>query len=397
MNIISKESLADVEFQLDWKSPEAVHKDIFHTKVNFWRDMLPSKMADQLIGRKPGHRIEINIHPGRDMGGYDLRKVKKLNRVQFNAPSGEPRYGRFYPSGILRDVTNVFAGNVTPFRCMGIDNGTMLADFNHPLSSKDLKLTAIAHNSEQKPYDRGGECAVVLECIIDGPGMQIRQNGLPTDFFSDHAFDRADESDDPVFYQQPRLVNHLDDKAIETITGIYGSLLQPGMDVLDLMSGWRSHVPVAMNLKSLVGLGMNSEEMTDNPQLTGHLVHDVNKDPRLPFADDSFDRVICTVSVEYMTRPVDVFAEVARILKKEGLFILTFSNRWFPPKVIKIWTELHEFERMGLVMEYFHKTGRYEDLVTYSSRGLPRPNSDKYYPQMRKSDPVYAVWGKVVT
>jgi hypothetical protein len=50
---------------------------------------------------------------------------------------------------------------------------------------------------------------------------------------------------------------------------------------------------------------------------------------------------------------------------------------------------------MGLVMEYFHKTGQYKDLETYSSRGLPRPESDKYYPQMLKSDPVYGVWGKV--
>jgi hypothetical protein len=76
-------------------------------------------------------------------------------------------------------------------------------------------------------------------------------------------------------------------------------------------------------------------------------------------------------------------------------FILTFSNRWFPPKVIHLWTELHEFERVGLIMEYFHKAGHYKDLETCSSRGLPRPETDKYYPQIRKSDPIYAVWGRV--
>jgi hypothetical protein len=395
MNIISKDSLSDVEFQLNWESPEAHHTDIFHTKVNFWRDVLPSKMADQLIGSTPGEPIKINIHKGQEMAVYDEKKLMKLRRDQFNALSGEPRYGRFYPQGILKDLTNVFPENVKPFRCAGTENGTLLADLNHPLSSKDLKLTAIVHDSMIKPYDRGGECAVVLECVADGPGMQVRKNGLPTDFFSDHAFDREDNVEDHLFYQQPRFVNHLDDTAIETVSRIYGSLMKPGVDVLDLMSSWRSHVPVSMNLNSLVGLGMNTEEMADNPQLTGHLVHDINKDPRLPFTDNSFDRVICTVSVEYLTLPLEVFADVARVLRKDGVFVLTFSNRWFPPKVIKVWTELHEFERMGLVMEYFHQAGRYKDLATYSSRGMPRPETDKYYPQMRKSDPVYAVWGTV--
>jgi hypothetical protein len=73
---------------------------------------------------------------------------------------------------------------------------------------------------------------------------------------------------------------------------------------------------------------------------------------------------------------------------------MTFSNRWFPPKSIRIWKELHEFERMGLVLEYFERTGRFQDLETFSMRGIPRPWDDKYFPQMRFSDPVYAVWGR---
>jgi SAM-dependent methyltransferase len=319
----------------------------------------------------------------------------KLNRNQFNGAMNAPRYGRFYPRGLLKGLTNVFPGNIKPFRCAGIDDQTLLADFNHPLSLKEFKLSAIVHDSIIKPYDRGGECAVMLECAADGPGMQARQNGHPTDFFSENGFQREDNSSDHLFYQQPRFVNHLDVTAINSVSGIYGSLIMPGMDVLDLMSSWRSHVPESIDLKSLVGLGMNTEEMADNPQLKGHLVHDLNQNPRLPFSDDSFDRVICTVSVEYMTRPLEVFDDVARVLRKDGMFILTFSNRWFQPKVIRLWSELHEYERMGLVMEYFYKTGQYKDLETYSSRGLPRPESDKYYPQMLKSDPVYGVWGKV--
>jgi SAM-dependent methyltransferase len=97
--------------------------------------------------------------------------------------------------------------------------------------------------------------------------------------------------------------------------------------------------------------------------------------------------------VEYLTRPLDVFADVGRVLKPGGTFVVTFSNRWFPPKVIRVWERIHEFERVGLVMEYFMRSGAYSDLGTYSMRGLPRPRDDKYAGELLLSDPVYAVWG----
>jgi hypothetical protein len=34
---------------------------------------------------------------------------------------------------------------------------------------------------------------------------------------------------------------------------------------------------------------MNAEELGDNPQLTKSVVHDINRDPRLPFGDREFD------------------------------------------------------------------------------------------------------------
>jgi SAM-dependent methyltransferase len=98
-----------------------------------------------------------------------------------------------------------------------------------------------------------------------------------------------------------------------------------------------------------------------------------------------------------MTNPLDVFSDVARILKPNGYFILTFSNRWFPPKAVNIWKELHDFERAGLVLEYFLQSGKYTNLETYSMRGLPRPQNDKYYMHIRTSDPVYAVCGNSIS
>ena len=85
---------------------------------------------------------------------------------------------------------------------------------------------------------------------------------------------------------------------------------------------------------------------------------------------------------------------MSRVLKPGGHLVVTFSNRWFPTKAIRLWTELHEFERMGLVLEYFMQTRAFEDLHTYSMRGLPRPHDDKYFPEFVYSDPLYAVWGR---
>ena len=82
------------------------------------------------------------------------------------------------------------------------------------------------------------------------------------------------------------------------------------------------------------------------------------------------------------------------LLKPGGYFIHTFSNRWFPPKVVRIWTELLEWERPGLVLEYFLGSGSYDRINTFSARGWPRPVADRYFPQMPVSDPVYAVWGQ---
>ncbi|HID99145.1 MAG TPA: hypothetical protein EYP59_02495 [Thiotrichaceae bacterium] len=109
-----------------------------------------------------------------------------------------------------------------------------------------------------------------------------------------------------------------------------------------------------------------------------------------------FTRLFSTVSVEYLTQPFEVFQEVSRILKAGGYFIVTFSNRWFPPKVINIWPELHEFERLGLVMEYFLKSEQYNHLSTYSMRNFPRPADDKYIPESQYADPVFAVCGQKV-
>jgi SAM-dependent methyltransferase len=134
--------------------------------------------------------------------------------------------------------------------------------------------------------------------------------------------------------------------------------------------------------------------MEANKQVREIIIHDLNQDPRLPFNDSEFDACICNISAEYLVDPFSVFMNVARTLKQGAPFIVTFSDRWFPLKVIKLWTELHPFERTGLVLEYFRNSSKFGELSTESVRGYPRPVADKHFPDKLYSDPVLAVWGK---
>jgi FKBP-type peptidyl-prolyl cis-trans isomerase 2 len=392
-------SLADIEFQLRSKSYHGNHTDcLFARRVNLWRDIFPKPLSDELMNRSVGDIVEVAFKPGEVLQMADPAKLFTLKRSQFDEtfrPGAiiQPRQGRFYPRGILQGLANVFRANLEPFRCAEVNGSSILVDLSHPLAGFPLNLKAIIRAVEDRRLEKGGGmCNDWMETVANGPGMQVRWNGRPTDFLSDGPFERDDRTPDGTFYQKPRFVEHIDSLAIENISGLYEKALRPGDNVLDLMAGWKSHIPPRLTLKGVAGLGMNREELKKNQQLTDYLVHDLNENPLLPFADDSFDSVICTVSVEYLTNPLAVFREVGRVLKQGGPFILAFSNRWFPPKVIAIWKDIYEFERVGLVAEYFLLSERFENLHTHSMRGLPRPREDKYYGDVLLSDPVYAVW-----
>ncbi|MGE0083247.1 MAG: methyltransferase domain-containing protein [Desulfococcaceae bacterium] len=399
MKRIDRDSVADIGFEMKWTSPEAVHTERYEAvNANFWRDIFPGNLCRELMGKSAGDRVQISVEPGKGLPPYNPSRNFELSRDRFDTkfmPETEiiPRSGRFYPKGILKDVYGVFPQNIEPFRCAAVQNGHLKADFNHPLSGYMLELTARVRNADGKAAERGGSCNDWLDVIASGPGMQARWQKHPTDYFSDRPFEREDASADDHFYRQPRFVHHIDTAAIAAVREVYGSIIKDGMKVLDLMSSWTSHIPENIKPEKLTGLGMNMAELEKNERLTDRIVHDLNTKPELPFASESYDAIICTVSVEYLIHPKAVFSEMARVLKPGGVAVMTFSNRWFPPKVIKIWKELSEFERMGLVLEYFSGTGKFRHMETLSLRGLPRPRDDKYFPKMRYADPVFAVWG----
>ncbi len=163
---------------------------------------------------------------------------------------------------------------------------------------------------------------------------------------------KLDEADDQLFYDFPRFVTHVDESFLAQLTDLYRQRLKPGMRVLDLMSSWVSHLPDEMDFAHVKGHGMNAEELARNPQFDHFFVQNLNLNPQLPIADQDFDAVLITVSVQYLQYPEAIFSEIHRILKPGGVVIITFSNRMFPQKAVQIWRENSESARVELVKHY---------------------------------------------
>ncbi|MCB2060140.1 MAG: methyltransferase domain-containing protein [Novosphingobium sp.] len=181
--------------------------------------------------------------------------------------------------------------------------------------------------------------------------------GEPEFEFPPGAFARADEGDDAVFYEPPRLVTHIDDQAIATLRDYYAKVLKPESTVLDLMSSWVSHLPDDLPLAEVIGHGMNEAELRANPRLTRWFIQDFNHEPVLPLENDSCDAALCCVSVQYLQQPVEVFSEVRRISRPGSPFIVTYSNRCFPTKAVAIWRSLDLRRHSTLIHVYLTRAG----------------------------------------
>lgn len=212
-------------------------------------------------------------------------------------------------------------------------------------------------------------------------------------------FERFDPSDDRLFYLEPRRVVHIDDGAIDALGRVYAELLPRSGTLLDLMSSWRTHLPdelAGAPEVTVVGLGLNAPEMADNPQLAWHLVHDINREPTLPFPDATFVGAMCAVSVQYLVHPVEVFAEVARVLESGAPFIVSFSNRCFPTKAVAVWSSTTDAQHVQLVRDYFQRSSV---VGVRAPRQVGAPLPSRLWGEVETraftptwGDPLYAVW-----
>lgn len=120
--------------------------------------------------------------------------------------------------------------------------------------------------------------------------------------------------------------------------------LQPGDKVLDLGCGEGRHVIAAYVEAEVtaVGVDLNFADLKTASQRAADFI-----DPdtslrqfclsnanalQLPFADYSFDKVICSEVLEHIDNYQGVLKEIARVLRPGGLFCASVPRRW-PEKI----------------------------------------------------------------
>jgi hypothetical protein len=395
MQKLTEDSLARCILSCEYTSHLAQHVDHYYCdSVNLWRDFFPPDQLDILLGMRAGDsRVLIQ----EELTPYDPSLHLRIQHNQWQPPRDLPRevnakVGRWYPQGFLSGVANIYPQTLLPMRIADITEDGIEVDCNHPLAGTPLIIRVMVEDVSSQLKERGGRCADWVEdALADGPGMQRIRDHVYADYSEDDAFQRRDEQADSDFYFKPRMVGHIDSQAHKHLLNHVTGCITAEMNVLDLMSSLQSHLPEGV---TATGLGMNGEEMQANDQLSQWYIHDLNANQTLPFGKAVFDAVCCHLSFEYLLHPEKVMAETARILKPGGLCLISFSNRWFPEKVTKIWQQLHDFERMGYVMGSMRE--HFSDFTTTSYRNWLRPVDDAHFFELQRSDPLYIVTGRKV-
>ncbi|CAD7954527.1 unnamed protein product [Amoebophrya sp. A25] len=241
--------------------------------------------------------------------------------------------------------------------------------------------------------------------LLSGIALWTRSQDFRPEFFH-----RQDESADERFYSQERIVEHIDKPAIAATVTYYrqsildialGNILSGRAEntgdtkifrILDLCSSWISHLPTDLEKEGIAlevtGLGMNQKELDLNQVLDRRVRQNLNVNPILPFPAESFDLVLNSVSVDYLTRPLEVFPEIKRVLRPGGRSVNVFSNRFFPTKVIDFWLRSDDLSHCKLAGSYFAATSE-----ATSSNGSSWTDIAAYdiSPNPGQSDPLFAV------
>src|SRR5436190_619477 len=116
--------------------------------------------------------------------------------------------------------------------------------------------------------------------------------------------------------------------------------------------------------------------MDDAPRTLDHFPaeHFARIDPRPDAEFYDFPRLVV---------PIDdgAIAAVRRTLRPGGIYLVTFSNRCFPTKAVRIWYAGDDADHLALVQRYFERSGGWTD-----------PETAAHLP--RAGDPLYAVWAR---
>ena len=201
---------------------------------------------------------------------------------------------------------------------------------------------------------------------------------------SDYQRLKFDDSSDLLFYAKPRFVHHLDLSFRLRLTKLYESIIKQESIILDLMSSWVSHLP-DIRYKSVIGHGMNKFELENNKQIDSYWIQDLNNNHKLPLENNSIDYCLLVAGWQYLQYPEIISSEVLRVIRPNGRFIISFSNRAFWNKAPNIWLESNEKQRINYISDVLEAQGwnidkvYSESLRTTSLLGLFSTPSDPFY------------------
>jgi len=186
---------------------------------------------------------------------------------------------------------------------------------------------------------------------------------------SDQQRCKLDESDDALFYAEPRFVQHLDGGFRSRLTELYRERIPPCAVVLDLMSSWVSHLPDDITYEEVIGHGLNEAELQANPRLDRHWLQNLNTNQQLPLAEASVDATLIVAGWQYLQQPEAIAAELLRITRPAGQVVVSFSNRMFFTKAPQIWTDGSDRDHLAYVAEVLTAQGwQLDRLVTEDTR-----------------------------
>jgi SAM-dependent methyltransferase len=192
---------------------------------------------------------------------------------------------------------------------------------------------------------------------------------MPTLLLSNDQRRKLDESDDALFYAEPRFVQHLDAAFRSRLTALYRERLPPCAVVLDLMSSWVSHLPEDIAYEEVIGHGLNASELQANPRLDRHWLQNLNRDQRLPLADASVDATLIVAGWQYLQQPEAIAAELLRISRPGAQVLVSFSNRMFFHKAPMVWTDSSDRDHLAYVAEVLTAQGwRIDQVIAEDTR-----------------------------
>ncbi len=346
------DAIGALEFTVSWSKDGIQHEERFlGRKFNPVNDIFPREMREALEGKTKGESVTFTYEPRMCIPRHKDKLVPTLplDRLRPKTVQGKPiipRVGRFYPQGHINGLTDIYPGTLTPFRLTELTESTFTADRNHPLANIPVTITAKIQHVEARDRGTYGSINHWRESTCDwGPGMQAMLDGVAPDFYLPTFFDRRDDSD--VLFSPPSI----DCTASKNIQELHAQFTSPDMRILNLST------EAALELEG------------------------------------DYDALSINSFIEYQTDPVGLLTKIKPHLKPGAPVLVSFTNQYDENRVIQGWTELHEFEWMGLVLDYLRQAGFTANAGTISQRNDWRDCEDPhFYVKKGVSDPVYFVY-----